>query len=542
MNILGMYGGVTLGQHDPSAALISDGKLIAVCEEERFMRVKSPRGCLPVRSIRACLREANLKMSEIDLVVNPGETFHDMPERIRLYLNHYFGAAPPVRMINHQLAHIASAFFCSGYEESMCMSYDAWGDQSSAALGIGALPGGIELLETREPKNSLGIFYATMTSYLGFLVSEDEYKVMGLAAYGHEEIDLKPFLQTTADGYHVNMDYVRGDFSQCSMFEPLYGEKLVQLLGPARQPGEPLTSRHKNIAFATQKALEECAVALITHLHEKTGLDSLCIAGGVGLNCSANRVLRETPFIRRLFVQPASSDRGLSLGCALQGAHENGVTVHDKLEHVSLGPTYSEEQIRRALELSGVAYVELAEPAQKAASMLAEGNIIGWFQGRSEFGPRALGNRSILADPREARMKDEINARIKFREEFRPFAPSVLEEHASELFEMDEPSPFMTMAFMVRPQWRDRLQAVTHVNGTARVQTVNRSTLPLYHELISQFHRLTGVPVVLNTSFNVQGQPIVETPLDALSTFTASGMDALFIGPFMVVKPHKPRR
>ena len=542
MNILGMYGGVTLGQHDPSAALICDEKLVAVCEEERFVRIKSPRGRLPVESIGACLREANLKMSDIDLVVNPGETFYDMPDRIRLYLNHYFGYSPQVKMINHQLAHIASAFFCSGFEQSMCMSYDAWGDKSSAALGIGELPSGIELLETREPKNSLGIFYATMTSYLGFLVSEDEYKVMGLAAYGQEEIDLSRFLRTTPDGYCVNMDYVRSDFSQCTMFEPLYSHRLVELLGPARRPGEALTTRHKNIAFAAQKALEDCAVSLLSYLHNKTGLDSLCVAGGVGLNCSANRVLRETPFIRRLFVQPASSDRGLSLGCALQAAYENGLKVNQKLEHVSLGPTYSEGQLRQALELSGIAYVEVSDPARKGAEMLAEGNIIGWFQGRSEFGPRALGNRSILADPREARMKDEINARIKFREEFRPFAPSVLEEYASELFEMEDASPFMTVAFQVRPSWHDRLKAVTHVNGTARVQTVSRVALPLYHQLISEFHRLTGVPVVLNTSFNVQGQPIVETPLDALSTFAGSGMDALFMGPFMIAKAHKPRR
>lgn len=542
MNILGMYGGVTLGQHDPSATLICDGTLVAACEEERFVRIKSPRGRLPLQSIRACLTEANLKMSDIDLVVNPGETFYDMPARIRLYLNHYFGYAPQVKMINHQLAHIASAFFCSGFEQSMCVSYDAWGDKSSAALGIGDLHSGIELFETREFNNSLGIFYATITSYLGFLISEDEYKVMGLAAYGREGIDLSPFIRTTPDGYRVNMDYVRSDFSQCTMFEPLYSERLVKLLGPARQPGEPITTRHKDIAFAAQQALEDCIVSLVSYLHDKAKLDSLCVAGGVGLNCSANRVLRELPFIRRVFVQPASSDRGLSLGCALQAAHERGLTVHRKLEHVSLGPTYSEEQLRQALELSGIAYTEVFDPARQAAEMLAEGKIIGWFQGRSEFGPRALGSRSILADPRQARMKDEINSRIKFREEFRPFAPSVLEEFALELFDMDEASPFMTMAFRVRQLWRDRLKAVTHVNGTARVQTVSRATLPLYHQLISEFHRLTDVPVVLNTSFNVQGQPIVETPLDALSTFTGCGMDALFMGPFMLVKANNPKR
>jgi carbamoyltransferase len=247
------------------------------------------------------------------------------------------------------------------------------------------------------------------------------------------------------------------------------------------------------------------------------------------------------PFIKRLFVQPAASDRGLPLGNALVGAHENNEKIQIP-EHVFFGPTYTDDQLLGALKLTGQDYIKLEDPATTAAEMLAEGRIIGWFQGRSEFGPRALGNRSILGDPRSIKMKDDINARIKFREEFRPFAPAVLEERASELFEMERPSPYMTMTFNVRPLWRDRLQAVTHVDNTARVQTVNKQTHPLFYNLIAAFERRTGVPAVLNTSFNARGEPIVETALDALATFASVGMDALFLGPYLIKKPRAPRQ
>jgi len=542
MNILGMYGGVHLGQHDPAAALICDGKLVAVCEEERFVRIKSPRGYLPINSIQACLREGGLQMTEIDLIAHPGDTYQDMPERIKLYLKHYFGHAPPIRMVNHQVAHMASAFYCSGFEQAMCLSYDAYGDRVSAALARGGLSSGIEVLETRERHNSLGVFYAAMTSFLGFQVSEDEYKVMGLAAFGREGVDLSPFIRPADDGYWIDSSYLRPDFLDCTMFEPLYSEPLIDLLGPPRRSEEPITQRHKDIAFAAQRSLEQSATALIEYLYTRTGLDCLCVAGGVGLNCSANLVIRRLPFVRQLFVQPAASDRGLALGCALQEAHERGALSGNSLDNVFKGPTYKADRIRDCLDLTGLNYVEVHDPELKAAQMLAEGKIIGWYRGRSEFGPRALGNRSILADPRNARMKDEINTRVKFREEFRPFAPSVLEERASELFDMNEPSPYMTVAYPVGVSWRSRLQAVVHVNHTARVQTVSASVSPGYHKLILEFCRLTGVPAVLNTSFNVRGQPIVETPLDAISTFAATGLDILFMENFMLTKGRAPKR
>ena len=539
MNILGIHGGVSINQHDPAAALICDGKLIASVEEERLVRIKAPRGMLPIESIRACLKEAGIPMDDVDLIALPGETYEDAPARTKSYLTHYFGYAPPVRLINHQLAHLASAFFHSGFDRAMCLSYDAYGDRLSAALGLGTADG-IEVLETRPWDDSLGIFYAAMTSFLGFLPAEDEYKVMGLAPYGEEHFDLSPFAKPINGGYRVDTSFLRQDPPLKSNFEPFYSDKLIALLGEPRRKDEPVTQRLRNVAYATQKTLEACAVSLVKHLHSLTDCRSLCLAGGVALNCSANNVLRQLPFVDHLFVQPAASDRGLALGCALQTAKEENEPL-ETLDHVFYGPSYSVDDLRRAIALTGFEATEVADPAAEAAEMLEQGCIVGWFQGRSEFGPRALGNRSILADARRADMKDEINARVKFREEFRPFAPAVTEERCGEIFDMDEPSPYMTIAFPVREGWGKRIPAVTHINGTARVQTVSPDVSPEYHALIAAFEGRTGVPVVLNTSFNIRGQPIVETPLEALSTFAATGMDAVFLGPFAIRKPKAPR-
>jgi carbamoyltransferase len=535
MNILGLYSGFSINNHDPGASLIRDGRVIAVCEEERFSRIKSSRGLLPIRSIRSCLGQAGLKISDIDLVVSPGETLEHLADKIAAYLKHYFGSCPPIRLVNHQTAHLASAFFPSGFEKAMCMSYDNSGDRLSGEFAIGESRQ-LKVISTIDNRNSLGRFYALMTQFLGFEAGEDEYKVMGLAPYGNSRYDLSDIVRPTSDGYLFNSAYFRDLPPVTSVYEPFYSEKLVKLLGRPRLPGEPIDQRIKDIAFSTQQALEACAISLVTKLHADTGLDDLCIAGGVALNCSANGKLSQLPFVRRLFVQPAASDRGLALGCALLGAYDAGQKV-DTLEHVYCsGPEYGTAEIAEAIKLSGLKYEEQPDPSGTAAEMLADGKIIGWFQGRSEFGPRALGHRSILADPRRADMKERVNARIKFREEFRPFAPAVLEERAEDYFDMPGASPFMTVAYAVHDQQRSAIPAVTHVNGTARVQTVGRATSPEFHSLIERFGEITGVPVVLNTSFNLRGQPIVESPADAIATFAASGMDATFMGPFLIKK------
>ncbi|MDK9723653.1 MAG: hypothetical protein OEL88_02110 [Sterolibacteriaceae bacterium MAG5] len=541
MIILGIHGGVTINQHDAGAALIRDGELICFVEEERLLRVKSPRGVLPIESISACLKEAGVSMRDVDCVALPGETYSDLAGRTQAYLRHHFGSSPAIRQVNHQTAHLASAFFPSGFDRAMCLSYDAYGDRLSVAMGVADREGGVSVMETRPHDNSLGMFYATMTSFLGFMPGEDEYKVMGLAPYGDSSVDLSFFAKPSGDGYYVDTRYFRESPPPGSIYEQFYSDNLIKLLGEPRRKGEPITQYHRNIASGTQEALEVCAIALITYLHEKTGLRNLCLAGGVALNCSANRVLSKLPFIDRLFVQPAASDRGLPLGCALQVAKESG-EVLQPISHVFYGPAQTESKIISALELTGFAAEEVASPAEAAAKLLAEGKIVGWFQGRSEFGPRALGHRSILAHPGLAHMKDEINARVKYREEFRPFAPSVLNERARDIFDLNYPSPFMTMAFDVRESWAEKLPATTHVNRTGRVQTVDEDTNPLYHALITEFDKITGLPVVLNTSFNIKGQPIVEGPLDAISTFAGTGLDALVIGNYLVLKAKSPRR
>jgi carbamoyltransferase len=534
MIILGVHGGTTIHQHDPAAALIIDGKLICCVEEERLLRVKTATGVLPIYSISACLKEAGIDIRDVDLVTLPGETYDDIQERTKEWLIHHFGYAPAIEAVNHQTAHLASAFYQSGYESAMCLSYDAYGDGISGALGTASSRDGIQVIETLSGDNSLGVFYATMTSFLGFKPGEDEYKVMGLAPYGNPAIDLSFFCRPAEGGYISDASYFRTRKS-ATQYEPFYSEKLTAKIGNPRRKGESVTQFHMDVAASTQRALEESAVSLVEHLYKLTGQNSLCLAGGVALNCSLNRILAKLPYIENFFVQPSASDRGLALGCALYAAAQHGDKI-EPIKHVFYGPTYDYASIEDAISLSGFTAKKLNDPAATAAELLAEGKIIAWCQGRSEYGPRALGHRSILADPGIPDMKDQINMRVKFREEFRPFAPSVLEEEYQTLYDLAAPSPYMTIACDVKDSWGQKVPATTHINNTARVQTVNKETDPLYHSLIDNFFKRTGRPVVLNTSFNIRGQPIVETPLEAISTYAGTGIDAVIIGPYLLSK------
>lgn len=538
MNILGIHSGLNNGEHDVGAALICDGRIVSVPEEERFSKIKMAKGLLPIRAIRECLQQAGITMAEVDLVVSPNESKPQYAERNSDFLRHYFGHAPKVELINHQLAHLASAFFVSGMDEAMVISWDHSGDGLSTAIARGNR-NGLELIETKANTNSLGLFFRMVTQFLGFKANEGEYKVMGLAPYGKPNYDLSNVLRPDcSEGFLLNQDYFRRTPLLVNGDEPNYSAKLIELLGEPRRTGEEVTQRHRNIAASAQLALEECAISLVESTRKKTGLNALCLAGGVALNCSANMRIAQLPFLRRFFVQPSASDRGLPLGCALYGAHQAGERFSELANVFLCGPEYSQDEIVETLELSGYSYKETADTAEFAASRIAQGKIVGWFQGRSEFGPRALGHRSILADPRSASMKDRINARVKFREEFRPFAPAVTEAAASSYFAMGimERSPFMTAALPVHEIKQKDIEAVTHVNGTARVQTVSSADDAQFHELISNFGKLSGVPVVLNTSFNVRGQPIVESPYDAIATFAGSGIDVLVIGDFVVEK------
>tara|TARA_Y100000590_G_scaffold14377_1_gene17296 strand:- start:12319 stop:13932 length:1614 start_codon:yes stop_codon:yes gene_type:complete len=534
MNILGIHGGVTVGQHDAAAALVIDGALVCSIEEERLTRIKTSTGLLPVRSIKACLDDANLSMHDIDLIVTPGETYEDIIPRTKEWISHHFGHAPKILPVNHQTAHIASSFFHSDFDDAMCLSYDAFGDRLSGAIAKADKKKGIEIIETFPIKKSLGIFYATMTSFLGFKPGEDEYKVMGLAPYGKPNIDLSFFCKPTKDGNIVDLSFFR-ERKNATLLEPFYSNKLVEKIGKPRLKESKLTDYYKNLASSTQFILEECAISNVKYLHSLTKKENLCLAGGVALNCSANGLIAKLPFIKKLFVQPASSDRGLALGCALLGAHKENEKIKP-IKHVFYGPKITNTEIEKSIKISGVEAKFIDNPSETAADLLNKKKILAWFQGRSEFGPRALGHRSILADPSHSDMKDLINAKVKFREEFRPFAPSVLEEEYQNIFDLKIPSPYMTVACGVKDEWRKKIPATTHVNNTARVQTVNKEIDPKYHYLINSLEKLNGKPVVLNTSFNIRGQPIVEKPLEAISTFAGTGVDCMIMGNYLFKK------
>ncbi len=422
-------------------------------------------------------------MADVDLVVHPGEIVEDVPNRIRQYLDHYFGGCPPIEIVHHQVAHMASAYFCSGFSDAMCLSYDGYGDGVSVASAVASPDRGVQLLHHEPRDKSLGVFYSAFTSYLGFQISEDEYKIMGLAPYGRSGVvDLSRFVQVTENDYAISETLFRDGHMHLTNDEPMYGQRLVDFLGPPCAPGGPIEQHHMDVARACQDALEEIAIAMITRLHRTTSSGNLCIAGGVGLNCTANWRLSQIPFVDRLFVQPAASDRGLALGSALQAAHAHGdLKASIPITGTFFGSSYDDAVIEEELQRSGLRWCRVKDPAAAAADLLAKGAIVGWHQDRSEFGPRALGNRSILADPRRPETRDKVNDAIKFREWFRPFAPSVLADRADQLLELKGEAPFMTMSVPVKDAWVDQLGAVTHVDGTARVQTVEEGTAPLFH-------------------------------------------------------------
>ena len=538
MIVLGLHGGVTVGQHEPAAALAVDGKIVALCEEERYLRVKSCYGYLPHRAIKACLKQAGVKWEDIDLIVTPGITYDDFAARWRDFLRHTFGSCPRLELVHHQQAHLAAAFYGSGLDEAVCLSLDATGDGSCGMLAYATKKDGIKVLEDMPTNRSLGYFYTMMTYYLGF-EDGDEYKVMGLAPYGTPTVDLTEILQPVQGGWEFDWSFVRSEPVPKSPFEPLYSKKVFDVLGrPNRRPDEPLDDFYKNVARSTQYTMEQCLLNLVDGLHRRVPhARNLCYAGGVAMNCSANKRLLDSGQFDNIYVPPVSSDRGLALGCAYLGAVMVGDSPWPYWD-AYLGTSYSNDKICQELEGNGCRYEEVNDPTEAGAKLLAENKIIGWHQGRSEACARALGTRSILANCSTTEMRDLVNARIKYREEFRPFAPSVLQEEAATWFKTQGVSdfPYMTFTLDVAAGRAKDIAAVVHVDGTARVQTVRSSSNEIYYELIRKYNAYSGIPVILNTSFNLKGQPIVESPRDALMTFHGCGLDALVIGNFVVRK------
>jgi len=555
--------GISCFYHDSAAALLRDGQVVFAAAEERYTRRKH---CIdfPHHAIRAALDHEGIVIGDVDAIA-----FYEKPvlkfdrlllsslatfprgfpifrRFVPLWLKQKLrtpatfrkelGYRKDVYYVEHHLSHAASAFLLSPFDEAAIITVDGAGEWTTTATGAGR---GTEIRldeEVRFP-HSLGLLYSAITAHLGFRVNNCEGKIMGLAAYGkpafREAFDR--LITIRPDGsFRLGMDYFGYLHKPTMTYRRLEG-----LLGPPRQPGEPLAERHHDIAATLQDVLEEALIKIARHVHAKTGLTKLCLAGGVALNCVANgRVLRETPF-DEIFVQPAAGDDGASIGCAAYLYHTlMGHPRGGPLRNAFLGDEFSHDAVERFLGGQGVACERY--PRERLLSFVAEqiarDRIVGWFQGRMEFGPRALGNRSILANPANPQMKDILNRRVKHREPFRPYAPSVLLDQARDYFDLAVPSPFMLLVAPVKPERRDAVPAITHVDGTARVQTVARDENPLFHDLISEFRNRTGLPLVLNTSFNVRGEPIVRSPADALACFAHADMDYLVLDDLVVSK------
>lgn len=536
--VLGIHGGVYVRQHEASACVVVDGVPVALCEEERYLRQKGAYGRLPTNAVADALALAGHSIHDVDLVVTPGVTYFDgFAERIAEWLKHHFGHAPKIEAVHHQAAHCAAAFFGSGFKDATVVSLDASGDGCAGFVSHGK-NGKLNMVQRVPTQNSLGYFYTMMTYYLGF-EEGDEYKVMGLAPYGRRgAIDLSDILALKPGGWHfASSDYLRDDPPPVSPFEPSYDRDAVERLMkcPNRRPRDPIGSFHKDVAWAVQDRFEAAYLNFLEEAKRQCGNErNLAIAGGCALNCSANRKLFYNGEFANVYVSPVASDRGLSLGCAYLGAHYLG-DAPAPLKLPYLGHHYSGAGVRAELVANGVSFFTVSDPASHAADRLASGSVIGWFQGRSEAGARALGNRSILAPANDAKYRDLVNERVKLREDFRPFAPVVPTTHAEDYFDT-RGKEFPTMSVTLDAIGAHRMPAVVHVDGTARVQTLAHDDNPMLHELLRLYHTYSGSPVLLNTSFNLKGQPIVETPRDALMTFFGSGLDALIIGDCVVTK------
>jgi carbamoyltransferase len=445
------------------------------------------------------------------------------------------GFSGPVYFSEHHLSHASSTFFLSPFEEAAILTVDGVGEWATCAQLVGRGATVAKRREIRYP-HSLGLLYSTLTAFLGFKVNDAEYKIMGLASYGKPRFraEFDQLMKLHADGsFTLSLPY----FSYMYDGEKMYSTELESLLGPPRHSHEPIDERHRDLAASLQAVTEDAMVALAGSCRHETA--NLCLAGGVAYNCVANSQVVARSGFKRVFIQPAAGDSGAALGAALWASHEVMNVPRRPSEHnTMLGPAFSEKEILEGLERFDVRFVRLeeAELCRRVAALIHKDLIVGWFQGRMEFGPRALGGRSILANPCSPGMKDILNARVKFREEFRPFAPAVAAEAASTYFKLDGPSPFMLLAPRVCPERAAEIPSVTHVDGTARVQTVSATQQPLFHRLIRSFAELSGVPVLINTSFNIQGEPIVCTPEDAIQCFLGTDIDFLAIGPFLVSK------
>ena len=569
--------GINAAFHDSSACIIENGKLIAAAEEERFTQIKHGKRPipfsayeLPFHSIDYCLKMAGIHLNDVDhvaysfdpylllgdhkgkaeipiplepdmlsepskwtspwdplflssIVNAPGQLIDGYPHHLQRRFKGVGRDRIKWHFVEHHIAHAASAFYPSPFKQAAILTIDGRGEIATTSYNVGNGDEMIRIGQVDMP-HSLGLLYERVTSYLGFLHSSDEYKVMALASYGKPIFarDFRDMIQVGANGQYI-----------------ITNERLEERFGPARTKSDPFTEHHFNIAHSLQVVLEETVLKLVSWLHKRTGEENLCFAGGVALNCVLNARIRDYGPFRNVWVQPASGDAGTALGAAIwvDMAENKSPERSYGMSHAFWGPEYRDEEIETFLKWAKVPYRKMNNIAEETADILAENKIIGWFQGRMEFGPRALGSRSILASPIHPSMQARLNE-VKDREDFRPVAPVVLEEDAPDWFEHATSSPFMLFVYDVKKDKAEKIPAVRHVDGTARIQTVNRNQHPRYYELLQAFKKKTGVPVLVNTSFNTLGKPIVCSPRDAVECFWSSPFDALVIGSYLIEKPH----
>lgn len=571
--------GISCYYHDAAAALLKDGVIVAAAEEERFTRKKHDNS-FPINAINHCLESQDIRIDDVDYVgfyEKPMTKFervlHQHIEMFPFSYRTFLSSIPPwlteklrivrtvrkklkykkdVLFIEHHLSHAASAFLVSPFKKAAIVTVDGVGEWTTTAYGVGD-GNTIELMKEIRFPHSLGLLYSTITAYLGFSVNNSEYKVMGLSAYGvmdrtknnyYEK--LRQVIDIKDDGsYRLDLQYFQYHYSN-----KMPSKRLCELLGgPVRKRGDELTQRHKDIAAALQMILEDVMTNILNHVHTVTRCDNLVMAGGVALNSVYNgKILRKTKF-RHIWIQPAASDAGSSIGIA---AYIYNTVLGNKrvytLQHAYLGPEFSTSEIRDFLTSSGIKYTEFKdtnEVIRKTAELIYQNNVIGWFQGRMEMGPRALGSRSILSNPCNPRMQEILNLKVKHREKFRPFAPVVCEDDALKYFDCDKPIPdptdFMLMVYPIKRKWHKEIPAVTHVDGSGRLQTVRRYQNPLYYDVIKEFGKLSGIPILINTSFNIRGEPIVCTPYDAYKCMMGTEIDYLIIGRFLIKREENPQ-
>jgi carbamoyltransferase len=589
--------GISAYYHDSAAALLSDGRIVAAAQEERFSRKKNDER-FPRNAVAFCLKQAGLAESDLDAVV-----FYDKPIiKFARLLESYLAVAPggwltfpralppwlgeklnlrgtlryemadlrpeaPILFTEHHQAHAASAFFPSPFEEAAILTVDGVGEWATTTVGVGR-GNDVEMLQELRFPHSLGLLYSAFTAYCGFRINSGEYKLMGLAPYGeprYVDAIYEHLVQVKEDGsLQLNLEYfhfLRGLRMTNAKFDRLFG-------GPRRQPETPVEQRHMDVARSIQTVTEQIMLRLARHARELTGQKNLCMAGGVALNCVANGLILREKIFDRLWIQPAAGDAGGALGAALAVWHMRKedpkprvVVQPDAMQGAFLGPEFSDDEIETVLRQHNAVYRKLdgEQLLEEVVGLLAAEKIVGWVQGRMEVGPRALGQRSILGDPRSPRMQSVLNLKVKFRESFRPFAPAILRERASEFFELDADSPYMLLVAPVHPaqrlevspsvsgldrlkQLRSHVPAVTHVDYSARVQTVSAVENPSFHAILKRFEAKTGCPVLVNTSFNVRGEPVVCTPDDAYRCFVNTEMDYLAIGNFLLDRAAQPNK